>query len=249
MRATLRDEFRVTTSHPSAVVFVLSQLDTNYFRGLEGQYEYELDFSISSPGGSAVRAGKRHATRRSNNLILDLEPGTYIVQPHITARKLDVSRSVNSTILATSRTRPEKLLKVAESYDRAHAKVAGWRSINETVQEKKRRRLEGQSKSRILQEQSMPPGDDHLDSSGGRTHAPSTLRTDETLGYGDWDAVAALGLRVLVREGHASIELKRYSSRDPSGDSSELNNLDEQSNEQVSDGEKDEGYSPDLNTA
>jgi hypothetical protein len=41
-------------------VFVLSQLDPTYFRGLEGQYRFELDFTISTIDGKyIVHVGKR----------------------------------------------------------------------------------------------------------------------------------------------------------------------------------------------
>lgn len=39
---------------------------------------------------------------------------------------------------------------------------------------------------------------------------PSALHFEDVLGYDDWDAVAALGLRVLSNPGEASIELKRH---------------------------------------
>lgn len=172
----LQDAFQVTIDgipQEADVVIVLSQLDSSYFKGLEGQYEFELDFTIFSEDGTRIaRAGRRYATRRSNNLQLTLWNGSFLVRPHVTARKRDASKNVNNVILTTSRERREKLLKAAYSYDLAHAKVAGWRAVNEMVQEKKQERTQ---KRRNVGATEV-----------NETNAPPTLRSDDVLRYDDW---------------------------------------------------------------
>jgi hypothetical protein len=83
---------------------------------------------------------------------------------------------VNNVILATSRARQEKLMEVAQGYDLAHAKVAGWRAVNEMVQYKKHQRRNRRA------EQTVPTAmlDNNKPEEG---YAPPKLRTEETLGY------------------------------------------------------------------
>jgi hypothetical protein len=169
-----------------------------------------------------------------------LETGTYIVRPRITARRLDASHSVNNTILANSRSRQEKLMKVAQSYDLAHAKVAGWRAINEAVQSKKLGRL-GHRKASLV-----PVPEVQTSNSSTQSLPAPTLHTDENLGYDDWDAVIALGLRVLVEQGQASIALKRHQDEDqseegvqpPPGTAMANNESDEDDTAQAKDGDR-----------
>ena len=103
-------------------------------------------------------------------------------------------------------------MKVAQSYDLAHAKVMGWRAVNEAIQQKKQQRLS--NRNRTEQAAPIETVDEIPDGLPGQSLPPPTLHTDENLGYDDWDAVIALGLRVLVGKGEATIELKRHGNDD-----------------------------------
>lgn len=195
----LSDAFCVTLSSQTQVFIVLSQLESTYFRGLEGQYRFEIDFTVSNDDDDEImQAGRRYATTRSNTVQLDLENGTYVVRPLILARKLDSSKAISNTILATSSNRLEKLVRVAKSYDLAHAQVADWRVINEEVAN----RVDTVTDINTIHFSQSHHSHEH--------RLKSTLSTEKVLGYSDWDAVVPLGLRVLVNQGQASVKLMRH---------------------------------------
>jgi hypothetical protein len=82
----LQEVFHIALSEDSDVVIALSQLDPSYFRGLEGQYVFELEFTLSKMEGTRfARSGRRHATQRRNNVVLRLESG-------VNARRLKESQ-------------------------------------------------------------------------------------------------------------------------------------------------------------
>ena len=156
-------------------------------------------------------------TQRSNAIEITLEVGTYLVRPRIIARKLDTAKSVNHTIATASGTRQDKLLKTAYECDLAHAKVSGWRAVNEMVHEKRFRRLQNRRQAPATKhrdESQEEPTAQDAQSTTDYDAPPAALHSEDVLGYDDWDAVAALGLRVLMRDAKASIELKRHKPED-----------------------------------
>jgi hypothetical protein len=120
----LDTKFKVTLPNSGPVVIVLSQLDDRYFRGLEGQYEFHLQFRLHKDDEDEyiVRSNAAYYMKRSVSTELDLEAGVYWVLLKITAKRYPDDPTVESVIAKTCQFRREKLLSIGLSYDLAHAK-------------------------------------------------------------------------------------------------------------------------------
>jgi len=120
----LDTKFKIVLEKASPVVIVLSQLDDRFFRGLEGQYEFTLQFRLHKEGDDEyiVRSNVGYYMNRSVSTELDLDPGTYYVLLKITAKRYSTDETPEDVIRRTCYTRREKLLSIGLSYDLAHAK-------------------------------------------------------------------------------------------------------------------------------
>lgn len=137
-------KFSVTVTKPGPVVVVLSQLDSRYFRGLEGEYTFQLHFRFEKDGDESfmVRSHSNYSMSRSVSTDIDLEAGTYSVLMKITAKRWVGDSTPDQVIRNSCMNRPEKLIQVGLSYDLAHAKG----EIRETEKEKAARELREQKK-------------------------------------------------------------------------------------------------------
>ncbi|KAL8422340.1 hypothetical protein RB596_002900 [Gaeumannomyces avenae] len=122
-------KFAFSMSRPGPVVLVLSQLDDRYFRGLEGQYRFELSFRVHAAGADEadeylVRSQTPYRMNRSVNVDLDLDAGDYTVLVRVDAERDTGILPPEDMVRALSRARRDKLARVALSYDLAHAKGA-----------------------------------------------------------------------------------------------------------------------------
>ena len=137
-------KFRMTITQAAPVVIVLSQLDSRYFRGLEGQYTFQLHFRLERDGESdyIVRSHGNYSMSRSVSADIDLEPGTYSVLMKITGKRWTGDLTPDQVIRNNCMERPEKLIQVGLSYDLAHAKG----QIKETEEEKAARKAYEQKK-------------------------------------------------------------------------------------------------------
>jgi hypothetical protein len=120
----LDTKFKICLSKPSPVVIVLSQLDDRYFIGLEGQYEFHLQFRLHKDDEEEyiVRSNGTYYMKRSVSTELDLEAGNYTVLLKIKATRSKTNATPEETIRSTCTKRREKLLSTGLSYDLAHAK-------------------------------------------------------------------------------------------------------------------------------
>ncbi|BCS04469.1 uncharacterized protein AKAW2_80270A [Aspergillus luchuensis] len=102
----------VKTAGPA--VIVLSQLDERYYKGLSGEYDFDLKFRLQKEGEDDyfVRSHGNELMWRSVNVEVDLEAGRY----HVLMKR-------------------SKLLQIGLSYDLAHAKGI----VHETEKEKRAR--------------------------------------------------------------------------------------------------------------
>ncbi|KAL9597645.1 MAG: hypothetical protein Q9179_004192 [Wetmoreana sp. 5 TL-2023] len=127
-------KFSLTVTESGPVVIVLSQLDSRYFRGLEGQYTFQLNFRLEKDGDDEfmVRSHGNYSMSRSVSTDIELEPGTYSVLMKITAKRWTGDATPDQVIRASCMDRPEKLIQVGLSYDLAHAKG----QMKETEKEK-----------------------------------------------------------------------------------------------------------------
>ncbi|KAI3398414.1 hypothetical protein diail_9234 [Diaporthe ilicicola] len=127
-------KFAFTLAKPGPVVIVCSQLDERYFKGLEGQYRFELSFRVHKSGEEdyVVRSQGYYRMNRSINVELELEAGDYVVVVKIDALRNERIMPVEDVIRAFAKERREKLLRIGLAYDLAHSKGR----IVETPEEK-----------------------------------------------------------------------------------------------------------------
>ncbi|KAL6696853.1 hypothetical protein J3F84DRAFT_371441 [Trichoderma pleuroticola] len=116
--------FSLRITKPGPVVIVLAQLDDRYFRGLHGQYRFELAFRVHKAGHEdyLVRSQAPYRMRRSANVELDLEAGEYDIRVKIDATRLDRILPIETVIRNNAKKRREKLTRIGLAYDLAHSK-------------------------------------------------------------------------------------------------------------------------------
>ncbi|CAN8106159.1 unnamed protein product [Discula destructiva] len=132
-------KFAFSLLQSGPVVIVFSQLDERYFKGLEGQYRFELSFRVHHAAGGqgqtdsyVVRSQTYYRMNRSVNVELELEAGEYVVVVKIDAQRFESVMPVEEVVRAHAKERREKLLRIGQAYDLAHAKG----KIVETAEEK-----------------------------------------------------------------------------------------------------------------
>jgi len=135
----LDTKFKINLAKSGPVVIVLSQLDDRYYLGLEGQYEFNLQFRLHKDDEEEyiVRSNGTYYMKRSVSTELTLDAGNYTVLLKIKATRVP-NPTPDEVIRATCTKRREKLLATGLSYDLAHAKG----QFREHEKEKARRRKE-----------------------------------------------------------------------------------------------------------
>ena len=113
-------EFELPKS--ARTVIVLSQLDSRYFGGLEGQYTFTLEFRLHKSGESLHIVRGFSSGDRSATAEVDLETGTYEVLLQISGNRDSSATKVEDIVKQNWLARREKLLRIGLSYDLAHAK-------------------------------------------------------------------------------------------------------------------------------
>jgi hypothetical protein len=139
----LDTKFKIRLSKPSPVVIVLQQLDDRYFQGLEGQYEFHLQFRVHKDDEEEyiVRSNSAYYMNRSISTELDLEAGNYTVLLKIKATRFE-NQTPEEVIRATCNRRREKLLSIGLSYDLAHAKGQFREQEQEKAQRQREKKIE-----------------------------------------------------------------------------------------------------------
>jgi hypothetical protein len=119
----LDTKFTIKLARSGPVVIVLSQLDDRYYQGLEGEYEFNLQFRLHKDDEEEyiVRSNGTYYMKRSVSTELTLEAGNYTVLLKIKATRVP-KPTPDEVIRATCTKRREKLLATGLSYDLAHAK-------------------------------------------------------------------------------------------------------------------------------
>lgn len=127
-------KFAFSLAKSGPVVIVFAQLDERYFKGLEGQYRFELAFRVHKAGEEdyVVRSQNYYRMNRSVNVELELEAGEYVVVVKIDAQRNELVMPVEEVVRTHAKERREKLLRVGFAYDVAHSKG----KIIETDEEK-----------------------------------------------------------------------------------------------------------------
>lgn len=145
-------KFSFTISKPSSVVVVLNQLNTRYFKGMSGQYSFELGFRLHKAGEEdyIVRSRGNYCMSRSVSAEVDLdEAGEYLVLIKVKAERDFTALPVENVIRDNAKDRRDKLLRIGLAYDLAHAKG----QLEESKEDKARReKAEARKKAKERQE-------------------------------------------------------------------------------------------------
>lgn len=116
--------FAIEVPERTDAVIVLQQLDDRYFEGLQGKYNYYLQFRVQKEDGTDeeyfARSSQNYELRRSNNVEVTLEKGRYTVLFKVEARK--TNRKDVEAVIKENIWRKEKLMTVGTLYDLAHQK-------------------------------------------------------------------------------------------------------------------------------
>ncbi|OLN81167.1 Calpain-8 [Colletotrichum chlorophyti] len=151
--------FAFTISKSGPVVIVLAQLDDRYFRGLEGQYRFDLQFRLHKAGQEdyVVRSQASYRMSRSVNVELELEAGDYEVLVRLDAVRNDEVLPIEQVIRNNAKGRREKLIRIGLAYDLAHGKgkiveSAAEKVAREAEEKKRREKKRAEIKRQILEE-------------------------------------------------------------------------------------------------
>ncbi|KAI4173802.1 MAG: hypothetical protein LQ346_008352, partial [Caloplaca aetnensis] len=120
----LDTRFRITISEASPVVIMLCQLDDRYFRGLEGQYRFRLEFELRKDDTNEyiTRNKPSYFMVRSVTTELDLEASRYTVLVKITGSRCKSIAKPEEVVAKNAESRRDKFMAVGKRYDLAHAK-------------------------------------------------------------------------------------------------------------------------------
>ena len=118
--------FEIDVPDDTEAVIVLSQLDDRYFQGLQGKYNYTLQFRIQKDDDDEdeylARSPHTYELVRSNNVEVKLERGKYEVLFKVEAKK--TTRRDVEAVIRENIWRKEKLMQIGTLYDLAHQKGA-----------------------------------------------------------------------------------------------------------------------------
>ncbi|CAF3656534.1 unnamed protein product [Fusarium graminearum] len=129
-KSTYQRAFILHTTDASPLVLVISQLDKRYFKGLDGEYSFRLQFQLRDKDGgtdSFVLSHGNYLMSRSVSLdVPELPRGTYTIYLKVTAERDPDAKSVEDVIFSECEERKnnEKLAQVGSAYDSAHRKVS-----------------------------------------------------------------------------------------------------------------------------
>ncbi|KAI1823472.1 hypothetical protein F4861DRAFT_531595 [Xylaria intraflava] len=185
--------FAFSLAKTGPVVLVLAQLDDRYYRGLEGQYEFELSFRVHKKGEEdyVVRSIAPFRQTRSVNVELELEAGEYIVLMKIYATR-DLDKLPIETVMRNCvRDRRDKLVTVgmsqmplwcnskwltSRSYDHAHSKGNPIEKKDEKQEKKDGKENEKDNEPKKEATETSPSTESASKSSGeqNKPEAPST---------------------------------------------------------------------------
>ncbi|OAP61200.1 hypothetical protein AYL99_03401 [Fonsecaea erecta] len=152
------NHFSVVVPEDTDAVIVLSQLDERYFKGLQGKYNYTMQFRVQKDDDEEeeeylARSKMNYELIRSVNVEVHLTKGTYTVLIKVEAHS--TGRDEVENVIRKNIHRRDKITQIGKLYDLAHQK--------------------GQ-----LPSSSSPSGATSTSVSGTSTPVPSGIRTPST---------------------------------------------------------------------
>ncbi|KAI3530403.1 calpain family cysteine protease [Colletotrichum abscissum] len=153
-KSQFNEKFQIKLSKDGPLVLVLTQLDTRYFKGLQGQYSFRIHFRIHErdrPGAEdyIVRSHGNYLMDRSVSIELpDMPAGEYSIFMSVTGERDTNISSVEDVVKRECKKRVEnaKLAQIGAAYDLAHSK--GTAHLQEVARLRKIKEQQKASESR-----------------------------------------------------------------------------------------------------
>lgn len=210
--------FEVTIAQAGPAVFVLSQLDDRYFRGLEGQYTFLISFQLfrSDQPDYIMSSSGEDKSNRSVSVELDLEAGMYEVRLKVSAVRDKEADKIEDVVKSNWLERREKLLGIGLSYHFAHAKAQNEEAVERQVEASQygsqvSQAVPGKDNDRSYEEKTEDKKDaNEKDSRGGfndRTNPQKVNSSKREPSEEPWNATCVVGLRVYTQNSDATIKV------------------------------------------
>ncbi|EJT69099.1 hypothetical protein GGTG_13367 [Gaeumannomyces tritici R3-111a-1] len=187
------------------VVLTLSQLDSRYFKGLEGQHSLELQLRVFKQGESnlenyVARSHKSFMERSVSVEIPDIAAGDYSIWVSVEAqRRPGDPKSVAAVVEHECRSneRKEKFQQAGRAYDLAHTKAAQYlevarRHLPEGKNKRKRRKAGSKAGSKAAAESAKKKA--------AEKQASEKVEDLEEPRPEPWNRVCLLGFRVCSKD-------------------------------------------------
>ena len=176
--------FQIDVPEKTEAVVVFSQLDDRYYQGLQGKYDYTLQFRIQKDDDEEdeylARSPKNYELVRSNNVEVELEKGRYTVLFKAEARK--TNRKDVEAVIRENIWRKEKLMQIGTLYDLAHQK--GQQNMSEKAKAAQSEAKDGEKKEDKSKEDN-----------------------DKDPNRDPWNAFCVVGLRVYSKEQNMGLKV------------------------------------------
>ncbi|KAJ9664350.1 hypothetical protein H2198_000279 [Neophaeococcomyces mojaviensis] len=201
--------FQIEVPEDTDAVVVFSQLDDRYFQGLQGKYNYTLQFRIQKQTDGneddeddeddyIARSANTYELVRSNNVEVELEKGKYTVLFKVEAKK--TNRRDVEAVIRENIWRKEKLMQMGTLYDLAHQK--GFQGIDQ-------RKKNASAETGTSAEQGKSIGDLGVAKAGEKKEDEVPKKDEEREkdpNRDPWNAFSVIGLRVYSKQ--PSLKLK-----------------------------------------
>lgn len=226
--------FVIHLTRRSRIAFVLSKLDNDYFRGLEGQFYFHLQFVVRDGEGQVMeharapsRPDEDGIARRSVALETELSAGHYQVLVKITATSDEVFRkdpcSVEDVVKQNIKS-AAKLQQIARNYDVAWQKLEIIEDPSRDGENHEGGEIAGdagEKASTDLEEKTKGAKEPAKDAKEETTKSETEKDQDKKI-YSvhqkphevAWNAVCGVGLRVYSKDPDMRLEL-RHRKGDP----------------------------------
>jgi hypothetical protein len=118
------NHFSIDVPEDTDAIIVLSQLDDRYFKGLQGKYNFTMQFRVQRDDDNEEeylsRSKLTYELIRSTNVEVHLTKGTYTVLVKVEAHS--TSRGEVESVIRNSIHRRDKITQIGKLYDLAHQK-------------------------------------------------------------------------------------------------------------------------------
>jgi len=226
MDVYLPTKFLVEISKAGTVVFMLTQLDDRYFRGLQGRYSFATSYVVRKKGAElddnilSVPLFQTLNFRAQSSGEVHIEPGQYEVLIKIYAWEKDNVEPLD-LIRSAIENAPDKLKQIGSNYDYAHSILENDDQEHEKVEteddgkkvetKKESEKVDAKIDSESEKVETEEDGEEaECEEDGEEAECEEDCEEDESEEESKkkiWDPVAVVGLRVLAQVSSINIQV------------------------------------------